>query len=90
MANKTMKSIFGVFAMTAIIAAENDLNNQIKEKEREEREERERERKRETETLRKIERNAANGLKEFFYGENSVWAINKKNADRKARNNHWL
>lgn len=25
-----------------------------------------------------IERNKANGLKEFFYGENSVWAINQK------------
>lgn len=37
-----------------------------------------------------IERNKANGLKEFFYGENSVWAINQKNADRKARNKHWL
>lgn len=31
-----------------------------------------------------IERNKANGLKEFFYGENSVWAINQKNADKKA------
>ena len=37
-----------------------------------------------------IERNKANGLKEFFYGENSVWAINQKNADRKARSRHWL
>lgn len=37
-----------------------------------------------------IERNKANGLKEFFYGENSVWAINQKNADRKARSKHWL
>ena len=38
----------------------------------------------------KIERNKANGLKEFFYGENSVWAINQKNADKKARSKHWL
>ena len=37
-----------------------------------------------------IERNKANGLKEFFYGENSVWAINQKNADKKARSKHWL
>lgn len=36
------------------------------------------------------ERAKYNGLKEFFYGENSVWAINQKNADRKARNKHWL
>lgn len=32
-----------------------------------------------------IERNKANGLKEFFYGENSVWAINQKVADKKAK-----
>ena len=25
------------------------------------------------------------GLKKFFYGENYVWALNKKNADRKAK-----
>lgn len=37
-----------------------------------------------------IKRAKANGLKEFFYGGNSVWAINQKNADKKARNNNWL
>ena len=37
-----------------------------------------------------IKRAKANGLKEFFYGKNSVWAINQKNADRKARSKHWL
>ena len=26
------------------------------------------------------------GLKKFFYGENYVWALNNKNADRKAKN----
>lgn len=34
--------------------------------------------------------NKAKGLKEFFYGSNSVWAINQKNADRKARLQNWL
>ena len=37
-----------------------------------------------------IERAKANGLKEFFYGENSLYALNQKNADRKARSKHWL
>lgn len=37
-----------------------------------------------------IERNKANGLKEFFYGENSLWALNQKKADKKARSKHWL
>jgi hypothetical protein len=37
-----------------------------------------------------IERNKANGLKEFFYGENSLWALNQKSADKKARKKNWL
>jgi len=37
-----------------------------------------------------IKRNKANGLKEFFYGENSLYALNQKNADKKARSKHWL
>ncbi len=37
-----------------------------------------------------IERNKANGLKEFFYGENSVWALNQKSADKKASKKNWI
>ena len=36
------------------------------------------------------ERYKAQGLTEFFYGENSLWALNQKSADRKARQRHWL
>ena len=35
-----------------------------------------------------IEKNKANGLKEFIYGNQSIWALNKKNADKKARLNN--
>ncbi len=35
-----------------------------------------------------IENNKANGLKEFIYGNESIWALNKKNADKKARMNN--
>ncbi len=38
----------------------------------------------------KIAQNINNGLKEFFYGEHSTWAINQKNADKKARKNNWI
>jgi len=35
-------------------------------------------------------RNTSYGLKKFVYGENRiVWAINKKNADKKAVKNNW-
>jgi hypothetical protein len=37
-----------------------------------------------------IEKNKANGLKEFSYGENSLWALNKKSADNKARKRNWI
>tara|TARA_R100000951_G_scaffold54402_1_gene45771 strand:- start:227 stop:451 length:225 start_codon:yes stop_codon:yes gene_type:complete len=30
------------------------------------------------------------GLKEFFYGEKVIYALNKKNADRKARKKGYL
>ena len=34
--------------------------------------------------------NRSRGLTLFFYGENKVWALNKKNADKKALKNKWL
>lgn len=34
--------------------------------------------------------NENKGLKEFFYGENSLWALNQKNADKKAKKNNWI
>lgn len=37
-----------------------------------------------------IEINKANGLTEFFYGENSVWALNKRTADKKARKLNYI
>lgn len=37
-----------------------------------------------------IERYKSQGLTEFFYGENSLWALNKKSADKKARKRNWL
>lgn len=36
------------------------------------------------------ELNSRRGMKEFFYGENSIWAINQKNADRKAKLNNLI
>lgn len=38
----------------------------------------------------KIKRYKAQGLTEFFYGENSLWALNQKSADKKAHQRHWL
>lgn len=34
--------------------------------------------------------NKKQGLKEFTYGENKIWALNKKNADKKAIKLGWI
>lgn len=41
-------------------------------------------------TKAEIEINKANGLKEFFYRHNSVWALNQKSADKKAKKKGWI
>lgn len=37
-----------------------------------------------------IETQKSNGLKEFTYGEHTILALNKKNADKKAKKNGWI
>lgn len=34
--------------------------------------------------------NEAKGMRKFFYGENSLWALNQKSADRKAQTRGWV
>lgn len=34
--------------------------------------------------------NKKKGLTKFYYGENSLWALNKKSADRKAQTRGWV
>lgn len=82
-----MKSMLGMYALAAI-AMSGDFGGknprgyiELKETDKE---------KKQRLAKAEIERNKANGLKEFFYGENSVWALNQKNADKKARSKHWL
>jgi hypothetical protein len=80
-----MKSIIGMYALAAM-AMSGDLGNK-----------RERYIPKETEEERKArlakaerKRYKSQGLTEFFYGENSLWALNQKSADRKARNKGYL
>lgn len=39
---------------------------------------------------KEIERNEKRGLKRFYYGENFVWALNEKNANKKAKRKGFL
>ena len=43
-----------------------------------------------TKVKKPIEKIIPKGLKEFFYGVNSVFALNQKNADKKARKKGYL
>ena len=82
-----MKSILGMYAL-AVMAMSNDLNNNRGEKyiEFEETEEERKTRLAKAE----ISRYKAQGLTEFFYGENSLWALNQKSADKKACQKNWI
>jgi hypothetical protein len=82
-----MKSMLGMYALAAM-AMSGDLGGNNRERYIEPKETDEEKKQRLTKA--EIERNKANGLKEFFYGENSLWALNQKNADKKARSKHWL
>lgn len=37
-----------------------------------------------------IRNNERKGLSVFNYGENSIWALNKKSADKKAKKKGWI
>ncbi len=82
-----MKSMLGMYVFAAM-AMSSDLGGNSQKRYVEPKETDEEKKKRLAKA--EIERNKAKGLKEFFYGENSVWAINQKNADKKARSKHWL
>lgn len=38
----------------------------------------------------KIKRNKAQGLTEYTYGDQTLWALNQKSAERKARKLGWI
>lgn len=80
-----MKKTLGLLTAMAMMAyGSNNNENIIKPKEESEEEKKLR--------LKQIEndQHKANGLTEFFYGENSVWALNQKTADKKAKKKGYL
>ena len=84
-----MKSKLGMLSMfTAMAMMSTETSNEMREY-LEQPKESEEERKRRL-AKSEIERYKAQGLTELFYGENSLWALNQKSADKKARKRHWL
>lgn len=84
----SMKSKLGMISMFAALAM---IGTETTHGMREYKEPKETEEERKRRLAKaEIERYKAQGLTEFFYGENSLWALNQKSADRKARQRHWL
>lgn len=84
----SMKSKLGMMSMFAALAM---MGTETPHGMREYREPKETDEERKRRLAKaEIERYKAQGLTEFFYGENSLWALNQKSADKKARKRHWL
>lgn len=80
--SKMMKSSLGMLAFSAMALSSGLGGNK---RERQIAPEENNEEKKKKLAKAEIELNKAHGLTEFFYGKYSVWAINQKNADRKAK-----
>lgn len=76
-----MKSLLALYAIGMAMGDQHYVEH--KEKESEE------ERKQRLDKA-EIERNKANGLTQFFYGVNTLWALNQKSADKKAKRKNWV
>lgn len=77
------KSLLGMSAMLAALFADGGYRQTAKLKETDEQ-------RQSRLTKAEIERNRRRGLTEFFYGEKTLWALNQKSADRKARRRNWI
>jgi hypothetical protein len=84
-----MKSKLGLFAMMAAMASMGDNSYSERSEYRELTDEEKAELKAIAEKKR-LERLKKQGVNEYFYGQNVIYARNQKNADRKARNKGYL
>lgn len=84
-----MKSKLGLYAMFAAMAAMGNTGYSERDEYRELTDE-EKERLKAIAENKRIERLKQKGVSEYFYGQNVIYARDKKNADRKARNKGYL
>jgi hypothetical protein len=78
---KSLGLIFAAMAMSGGLDGNNERYVEPKETE---------EQRKKRAAKAEIERNKANGLTEFFYNGNSLWALNQKSADKKAKKKGWI
>jgi uncharacterized Fe-S center protein len=84
-----MKSKLGMFAMMAAMASMGESGYSERSEQRKLTDEDKEELKAIAEKKR-LERIKEKGVNEYFYGANTVYARNRKNADKKARNKGYL
>ena len=84
-----MKSKLGLFAMLAAMDAMWDTGYSKKSKYRKLTDE-EKEQLKAIAKKKRIEKLKQQGVNEYFYGQNVIYARNQKNADKKARNKGYL
>lgn len=82
-----MKSMLGLSLMMSALALSNHSHSPKVRDEYKPKESDEEKKKRQKAIDKKI--NESKGLTEFFYGNNSLWALNQKSADRKAEKLGW-
>ena len=80
-----MKSKLGMFAMMAAMASMGETGYSEKSEYRQLTDE-----EKAIAEKKRLERLKEKGVNEYFYGANTVYARNQKNADRKARNKGYL
>ena len=83
------KSKLGLYAMFAAMAAMGDTGYSERSEYRELTDE-EKEKLKAIAENKRIERLKQQGVNEYFYGQNVIYARNQKNADRKARNKGYI
>ena len=83
---RNTKAFLGLLTAFSVINFDNDSEHyhdvQTKEETEEERIQRI--------TKLKEERRKEQGLSEFVYGNNKIWALNQKSADKKAKRLNWI
>jgi hydroxylamine reductase (hybrid-cluster protein) len=84
-----MKGMLGAYAMMMAMASMGDPGYSERSEYRELTDE-EKEQLKAIAEKKRIERLKQKGVSEYFYGVNSVYARDQKNADRKARNKGYL
>ncbi len=86
----SMAILMGLFATQDNFGKLPEIDDHESDEDRIKRLKRDAEHKKRILAQQEADRNKAKGLRQFFYGPNSLWALNQKSADKKAKRNNWI